>query len=46
MDLPAVGGGVFKEICKRNSRGEEEGKARQQVTSDGFGRTHGQKGEK
>jgi len=46
MDPPAVGGDVFKEMCNRNSRGEDTGKARQQATGDGLGRAPGQKGEK
>jgi len=41
-----VGGDVSEEMCKRNSRGDEKGKARQQATSDGFGRARGQKGKK
>jgi len=46
MDPPAVGGDVFKEMCKRNSRGQEKGNVRQQATGDGFGRAPGQKVEK
>jgi len=43
MDSPAVGGDVFKEMCKRNLRGEEKGMARQQATGNRFGRACGQK---
>jgi len=46
MDSPAVGGDDFEEMWKQNSRGEENGKARQQVTGDWLGRAHWQKGEK
>ena len=41
-----MGGDVSDDLCKRNSRGEENGKARQQVTSDDSGRVRGQTGEK
>jgi len=36
----------LKKCFKRNSGGEERGKARQQATGDGFGRAREQKGEK
>jgi len=45
MDSQAVGGDIFKEMHKRNLRGEEKGKARQQANGDGFGRAHGQTGQ-
>ena len=41
-----MGGDVFEEMCKRNLRGEENGMARQPVTSDRFGRACGQNGKK
>jgi len=41
-----VGGNVSEEMCKRNSRGEEKGKVRQEATSSGFQRAPGQSGEK
>jgi hypothetical protein len=37
-----VGGDVSEEMCTRNLGGEVTGKARQQATSDGFGRAHEQ----
>jgi len=40
MDLATAGGDVFQEMCKRGSGGEEEGKASQQATGDGFGWVH------
>ena len=46
MDSPAVGGYVFEEMCKQNLRDEEKEKARQQATSDGFGRACEHTGEK
>jgi len=36
----------FEEMCKRNSGDEENGKARQQATGDGFGRVREQQGKK
>jgi len=35
MDSSALGGNVLEELCKQNLEGEENGKARQQVTGDG-----------
>jgi hypothetical protein len=35
----------FEEMFKSGSGGKEEGKARQQATGDGFGRTRGQQSE-
>jgi hypothetical protein len=46
MDSPALGGDGSEDMCKQNSRGKEKGKARQQVTGDGFGSARRQKGEK
>jgi hypothetical protein len=43
MGLATVGGDVLKEMWKGVSGGEEDRKARQQVTSDGFGRARRQK---
>jgi hypothetical protein len=46
MDYHAVGRDVLEEMWKRNSEGEENGKARQQATSDIFGRARRQEGQK
>ena len=46
MDLSAVGGYVFEEMCKWNLEGKQKGKARQQATNDGFERAHKQKAER
>ena len=46
MDSPAVGGEDFEAMCKRDSRGEEKWKVKQQATANGFGRARRQKAEK
>jgi len=46
MDSPAVGGDVSETMCKRNSKGEEKQKVRQQATGDGFRKVRRQKGQK
>ena len=40
-----MGGDVINEMCKGNSGGEENRKARQPATGDGFGRAREQNGE-
>jgi len=37
MDSAEVGGDIFEQICQQNWSGEEERKARQQVTDARFG---------
>jgi len=46
MDWLAVGGDVLEEMCNEDSEGDEKGKARQQATSNRFGRARRQKGKK
>jgi hypothetical protein len=46
MDFVTVGWDVVEEMCKQGFEGEEEGKARQQATGDGFGRVSGPKFER
>jgi len=41
-----MGGDVWKELCKRNLGGKENGKGRQPATGNGFGRAREQIGEK
>jgi len=41
-----MGGDVVEEMCTQNPGGEGKGKARQQVTGNGFGIAREQKGEK
>jgi hypothetical protein len=46
MDSRAVGGDISKAMSKKTSISEEDGKARQSATGDGFGRVCRQNGEK
>jgi len=46
MDSGTVGRGVFEAMCMSSSGGEEEGKARQHATGDGFGTARWQNNER
>jgi len=46
MDSSEMAGVDFEQMCKHNSRGEKEGKARQHATGNGFRRAQEQKGDK
>ena len=41
-----MGRDVSEDMCKLNSRGKEKEKVKQQATGDGFGRAHGQNGDR